>query len=433
MTQFSELPLSATMLSRLTAARFSTPTPIQAKSIPHALEGKDVLATAQTGTGKTLAFLIPVIEHLLKFTETRIRSAQALILTPTRELAMQIADQYEKLRGRQMPPVALVVGGMSERPQLDALRRGAGLIVATPGRLEDFMQRRLVKLDAVRILVLDEADRMLDIGFFPSIRRIAAVLPADRQTLCFSATMEPAIAQLVNDCTRNPVRVAMDSTLRPAANIRLQAFEVGDEEKFGVLQTLLAAESGRCIVFARTKRGTERLAKSLAREGFAATMIHGDRSQSQRTAALSGFQRGTFQVLVATDVAARGIHVQDVAHVVNYDMPEVAEDFVHRIGRTGRAGKSGVASTLVSRMQTRDLQKVEKALGVKVEWLRPDGTPAPPPPPPVRMAPPQQRRRPSPGTNPKRPWERPAHPGHHGPRGPRPASRSSRQGTPRSM
>lgn len=436
MTQFSELPLSATMLSRLTAAQFSTPTPIQEKSIPHALEGKDVLATAQTGTGKTLAFLIPVIEHLLKPTETRLRSAQALILTPTRELAMQIADQYEKLRGRQMPAAALVVGGMSERPQLDALRRGAGLIVATPGRLEDFMQRRLVKLDGVRILVLDEADRMLDIGFFPSIRRIAAVLPADRQTLCFSATLEPAIAQLVNDCTRNAVRVAMGSTLKPAANVRLQAFAVGDDEKFSVLQTLLAGETGRCIVFARTKRGTERLAKSLAREGFAATMIHGDRSQSQRTAALAGFQRGAFQVLVATDVAARGIHVQDVAHVVNYDMPEVAEDFVHRIGRTGRAGKDGVASTLVNHPQMRDLQKLEKALGVCIEWLRPDGTPAPPPPPPARMAPPTPRRRPTPGTNPKRPWERPANPAHRGSRpgsrSSRPASRSSRQ-SPRSV
>ena len=366
MTQFSELPLSATMLSRLTAAQFSTPTPIQAQSIPHALEGKDVLATAQTGTGKTLAFLIPVIEHLLKPAEARIRSAQALILTPTRELAMQIADQYEKLRNRQMPPVALVVGGMSERPQLEALRRGAGLIVATPGRLEDFMQRRLVRLDTIRILVLDEADRMLDIGFFPSIRRIAAVLPEGRQTLCFSATMEPAIAQLVNDCTRNPVRVAMGSTLKPAANVRLQAFEVGDEEKFAVLQGLLAAETGRCIVFVRTKRGTERVAKSLSREGFAATMIHGDRSQSQRNAALSGFQRGSFQVLVATDVAARGIHVQDVAHVVNYDMPEVAEDFVHRIGRTGRAGMKGIAYTLGTRADGEAIERIEKLIGHKI-------------------------------------------------------------------
>lgn len=434
MTQFSELPLSATMLSRLTAAQFSIPTPIQAESIPHALEGKDVLATAQTGTGKTLAFLIPVIEHLLKPTEARIRSAQALILTPTRELAMQIADQYEKLRSRQMPPAALVVGGMSERPQLDALRRGAGLIVATPGRLEDYLQRRLVKLDTIRILVLDEADRMFDIGFFPSIRRIAAVLPEDRQTLCFSATMEPAIAHLVNDCTHNPVRVAMGSALKPAANVRLQAFEVGDEEKFSVLQTLLSAETGRCIVFVRTKRGTERVAKSLAREGFAATMIHGDRSQSQRNAALAGFQRGSFQVLVATDVAARGIHVQDVAHVVNYDMPEVAEDFVHRIGRTGRAGKTGVASTLVIRPQSRDLQKLVKTLGVTIDWLRPDGTPAPTPAPLARMMPaPPKRRRPTAGTNPKRPWERPAQPGHRGPRGSRPGSRPSRPGTPRSL
>src|SRR5579872_2325595 len=352
MQNFLELLISPYVQDRLSVAGFSIPTPVQAAAIPQALDGKDVLATAQTGTGKTLAFLIPIIEQLL---QKNLPGIAALVLVPTRELAMQVADQYDALRGKQLSPAALVVGGLSEGQQLRAIRNGARVMVATPGRLEDFLDRGLVNFRGLRVLVLDEADRMLDMGFLPAIRRIAAVVPKDRQTLCFSATLEASVVHLVNDYMRNPVRVALGSTLKPSENVRVQAFEVDADRKQEVLHHLLAKETGRCLVFARTKRGTERLTKNLAREGFAATMIHGDRSQSQRTAALAGFQRGAFQVLVATDVAARGIHVQDVAHVVNYDMPEVAEDFVHRIGRTGRAGKNGVASTLVNRPQMRDL------------------------------------------------------------------------------
>ena len=366
MQSFSELPISSYIKDRLSGARFSTPTPVQAAAIPHALEGKDVLATAQTGTGKTLAFLIPVLEKLLRRTSPGV---SALVLVPTRELAMQVVDQYNALRGKQLSPAALVVGGLSEAQQLHVIRKGPGLVVATPGRLEDFLDRRLIHFRELQILVLDEADRMLDMGFLPAIRRIAAILPKERQTMCFSATMEGAMANLVKDYTRNPVRLAFGSTLKPSENVRLQAFEVTADGKQDALHQLLTKERGRCLVFSRTKRGTERITKNLNREGIHAAMIHGDRSQSQRTTALAGFQQGRYRVLVATDLASRGIHVQDIAHVINYDLPEVAENFIHRVGRTGRAGGHGVASTLFTREQRSDMFQLERTLGTKMERL----------------------------------------------------------------
>jgi ATP-dependent RNA helicase RhlE len=235
------------------------------------------------------------------------------------------------------------------------------------------MARKLVSLAGVKTLILDEADRMLDMGFLPAIRRIVAVLPTERQTLCFSATMDGAIAQLVGDYTRNPVRLSFGSTLKPSENVRLQAFEVADGEKPDLLYRLLKKENGRCLIFSRTKRGTERIAKSLNRRGINAAMIHGDRSQSQRTAALRGFQQGQYRVLVATDVAARGIHVQDITHVINYDLPDVAENFIHRVGRTGRAGERGVASTLFVREQRSELLELERILGIRMERLSTNG------------------------------------------------------------
>jgi ATP-dependent RNA helicase RhlE len=369
MQNFSELSISTSLKERLVAGRFTTPTPVQAAAIPQALEGKDVLATAQTGTGKTLAFLIPVIEKLLKEHKPGIA---ALVLVPTRELAMQVATQYNALRGK-LPAAALVVGGLPERQQLMAIRNGARLMVATPGRLQDYLDRQEVKFHSLHTLVLDEADRMLDMGFLPAIRRIAATLPKERQTLCFSATMEGDMQRLVKDFTRTPVRLAFGSTLKPAENVRLQAFEVSAETKHSTLHSLLSEESGRCLVFSRTKRGTERITKTLNRDGINAAMIHGDRSQSQRIAALEGFQRGRFRVLVATDVASRGIHVQDIAHVINYDLPEVAENFIHRVGRTGRAGGSGLATTLFTRDQRTDIFQLERALGIKIERMQPEG------------------------------------------------------------
>jgi ATP-dependent RNA helicase RhlE len=364
MQSFSDLLISPSLKERLIAARFSTPTPVQAAAIPQALEGKDVIATAQTGTGKTLAFLIPVIE---KLSAQKAAGVAALALVPTRELAMQVIAQYDALRSKQTQPAALVVGGLPEGRQLEAIRQGARLVVATPGRLEDYLGRRLMSLTGVKTLVLDEADRMLDMGFLPAIRRIVGNLPRDRQTLCFSATMEGAVTKLVRDYTRNPVLLSFGATLKPSENVRLRAFEVADGEKPELLSGLVSKESGRCLIFSRTKRGTERIAKSLNRQGINAAMIHGDRSQSQRTAALAGFQRGQYRVLVATDVAARGIHVPDIAHVINYDLPDVAENFIHRVGRTGRAGERGVASTLFVREQRTELFQLERALGIRME------------------------------------------------------------------
>jgi ATP-dependent RNA helicase RhlE len=374
---FTELPLSSNLQRKLAASGFTTPTPVQAAAIPEALQGKDVLATAATGTGKTLAFLLPIFENLENFDQ---RGIAALVLVPTRELAMQVVAQYDALRERKMPPAALVVGGMSENAQLQSIRKGARIVVATPGRLEDFIGRRLIDLRNVRILVLDEADRMLDMGFIPAIRRILAIVPAKRQTMCFSATMEPSVKHLVEDCMINPVRVALGSTLKPHANVKMQAIKVSLGSKRSALQQILEREEGRVLVFARTKRGTERLAKSLISGGISATMIHGDRSQSQRNAALAGFQEGRYQVLVATDVASRGIHVDDVAHVVNYDFPQIPEDFVHRVGRTARAGQEGKASLLfMAGSETADLQILERTLGIRLERTQLDETWVEPP------------------------------------------------------
>src|SRR6516225_8249526 len=362
--QFKDMPLSAGLQQKLAQLHFTTPTPVQASAIPPALEGRDVLATAQTGTGKTLAFLIPIIERLSA--QTSPRQVSALVLVPTRELAMQVHEQYEKLRWRKGAPAALVIGGMSEQRQIEVIRKGATIVVATPGRLEDYLRRKLVDLRDVKTLVLDEADRMLDMGFLPAIRRIIAALPRERQTLCFSATLEASVANLVNDYMSKPVRVAIGSTSRPADTVELQAFEVSQAEKSEVLRQLLYAEKGQTLVFARTKHGTERLAKHLVLDGFAAAMIHGDRTQSQRTAALSGFEAGKFHVLVATDVASRGLHVNNVAHVINYDLPQIPEDFIHRVGRTGRMGSTGRASTLVSGAEIGELRSMERALKLKI-------------------------------------------------------------------
>ena len=359
--------ISPYIKDKLASARFVTPTPVQAATIPQALAGKDVLATAQTGTGKTLAFLVPIIEQLLQQNTPGIN---ALTLVPTRELAMQVVEQYNVLRGKQLSPAALVVGGLSEGAQLQAIRRGARLVVATPGRLEDYLDRRLFHFNALRILILDEADRMLDMGFLPAIRRIVSILPKTRQTMCFSATMEGSMARVVKDYMKDPVRLSFGSTLKPSENVRVQAFEVAVDRKQELLQRLLAKETGRCLIFARTKRGTERIAESLNRKGFSAAMIHGDRSQSQRTAALAGFQQGRYRILVATDLASRGIHVQDIAHVINYDLPEVAENFIHRVGRTGRNGGHGVASTLFVKEQRSELFQLERTLGIKIERMR---------------------------------------------------------------
>jgi ATP-dependent RNA helicase RhlE len=371
MTTFTELPLSAQLQQKLAAAQFITLTPIQARAISPALEGKDVIGTAQTGTGKTLAFLIPIIE-MLRVTPSK--NVSALVLLPTRELAMQVHEQYEQLRDKNMPKAALVIGGVAEKAQIQSLRSGCEFVIATPGRLQDFITRKFADLRHVKILVLDEADRMLDMGFLPAIRRILQILPQRRQTLCYSATMEQSVAALVNDYTREPVRIALGSVLKPAESVSLEAYEVRPSEKLDVLRQLLYEEKGQTLIFTRTKRGTQRLAKELERDGFSAAQIHGDRTQSQRNAALSGFQEGRYQVLVATDVASRGLHVDDVAHVINYDIPKMAEDFIHRVGRTGRAGLRGRASTLVTGAEVLELRNIERTLKLRIERKQVDAS-----------------------------------------------------------
>lgn len=372
MENFFELVISRSLKEHLSHAGFVKPTPVQAAAIPPGVEGKDVLATAQTGTGKTLAFLIPILERLLR---DDTGGVAALVLVPTRELAMQVAAQHDALRTRKLPAAALIVGGLAEYQQLEALGRGSRVVVATPGRLEDFLDRGLIHFSNLKMLVLDEADRMLEMGFRPAIRRIVAALPKERQTMCFSATMEGDTARLVRDYTNHPVRLTFGSTRKPSENVRLQAFEAAAEGKPQALRRLLNNETGRCLVFARTKRGAEKIASHLNREGIQAAVIHGDRSQSQRTAALRGFQKGHCRVLVATDVASRGIHVENITHVINYDLPKVAENFIHRVGRTGRAGHCGTASTLFLRAERADLLELERQLGIRLERMPVDGLP----------------------------------------------------------
>src|ERR1700691_5944624 len=391
MTTLTELPLSAALQQRLAAAQFITLTPIQSRAIAPALEGKDVIGTAQTGTGKTLAFLIPIIEmlraesHKTGSSKTEspknvsARQVTALVLLPTRELAMQVHEQYEQLRDKNMPKAALVIGGVAEKAQIHSLRSGCEFVIAPPGRLQDFITRKFADLRHVKILVLDEADRMLDMGFLPAIRRILQILPQRRQTLCYSATMEQSVASLVNDYTREPVRIALGSTLKPAESVQLEAYEVRPSEKLDVLRQLLYAEKGQTLIFTRTKRGSQRLAKELERDGFSAAMIHGDRTQSQRNAALSGFQEGRYQVLVATDIASRGLHCDDVAHVINYDLPKMAEDFIHRVGRTGRAGSTGRATTLAAGVEIVELRNIERTLKLRIERMQMDPSGAPQP------------------------------------------------------
>lgn len=364
MKLFSELTLSPSLQANLAKHGFRTPTPVQAGAIPPGLDGQDVLATAQTGTGKTLAFLIPMLERLRS---TEARGVQAVVLVPTRELAMQVMDTLAKVQPGTGVRGALVVGGLSEVPQLAAIRQGAHILVATPGRLQDFLKRRLVRLDAVRILVLDEADRMLDMGFRPAIEAIVKTLPTQRQTLFFSATLDPEVAHLVDRYLKSPVRVEIGSTRKPAEGVKLRLFEVQRDLKLGLLQHLLHAEQGSFLVFARTKHGTDKLARKLEQAGVNAARIHGDRTQGQRTAALEGFKAGKFRVLVATDVAARGIHVDNVAHVVNFDLPQVAEDFIHRVGRTGRAQATGTATTFATPEERADVRAIEKAIKLSLD------------------------------------------------------------------
>ena len=364
MKTFSELPLSALLKSNLVKHSFTEPTAVQAQAIEPALAGKDLVVTAQTGTGKTLAFVLPLI-HLLEKQPPQ-PGVRSVILTPTRELAIQINEVFEKMAAGTRIRTAVIVGGVNERPQLQSIRKGVQVLLATPGRLYDFLSRQLVDLGNVRMLILDEADRMLDMGFLPTVKRIMAALPSDRQTMLFSATIETSVKHLVETQVRNAVRIEVGSTVKPVEQVDLHLYEVEQDRKLGLLQTMLREEHGSFLVFARTKHGADRLSKRLSREGVTATAIHGNRSQNQRNHALRGFQDGQFRVLVATDVAARGIHVEGISHVVNYDLPQVPEDFIHRVGRTGRAGARGTASTFATRSERADVAHIERTLTTRL-------------------------------------------------------------------
>ncbi len=348
---------------------YSKPTAIQAQAIGPALAGSDVVATAQTGTGKTLAFVLPVIQTIGRLIgqQPSHGGIRAVILSPTRELAIQTEETFANMAAGTGVHAAIAIGGLNERPQLTSIRKGAQVLIATPGRLYDYLSRQLVNLGGVRMLVLDEADRMLDMGFLPTIKRLMAAMPSDRQTLFFSATIESSVKHLIDSHVRNAVRIAVGSTSRPIAKVELHLYEVEQDRKLGLLASMLREEQGSFLVFARTKHGADRLAKKLSREGVKTAVIHGDRSQNQRNQALSGFQSGYYRVLVATDIAARGIHVEGISHVVNYDLPQVPEDFIHRVGRTGRAGANGKASTFATRAERADIAKIERTVETRLE------------------------------------------------------------------
>jgi len=364
MKTFSELSLSPLLKANLSRNGFDAPTAIQAAAIGPALAGRDLIATAQTGTGKTLAFVLPVIQSLAsKGLHSGIRT---VILSPTRELALQINDTFVKMAAGSGLRAAVVVGGLSEQSQLQAIRKGAQVVIATAGRLYDFLNRGLVHLGRVQILVLDEADRMLDMGFLPTIQRIMAALPANQQTLCFSATIDPSVRHLLDAHVPNGTRIEVGSTTKPVDQVDLRLYEVEQEQKIGLLHTLLQRDEGSFLVFARTKHGADRLARRLADRGVKTAALHGDRSQRQRNQALRGFQTGSFRVLVATDIAARGIHVDGISHVVNFDLPQAPEDFIHRVGRTGRAGARGTASTFGTRLERTSVADIEGKLGIRL-------------------------------------------------------------------
>jgi ATP-dependent RNA helicase RhlE len=358
---FSEFQLHPDLLRGVATLGFQAPTPIQRDAIPPAMAGRDVLACAMTGSGKTAAFLLPILQKLIGLPRGTTR---ALIIAPTRELAAQIDEHRGQLARHTRLTGAAIFGGVGMGPQESALRRGVDILVATPGRLLDHMRMPYTKLDGLQVLVLDEADRMLDMGFMPDIQRILKRLPARRQTLLLSATMPGPIAALAKQILRDPVAIQIERPPTPAVGITHTVYPVAQELKSALLIELLKQPGTRSVLaFTRTKHRANRLADYLARHGVKADRIHGNRSQAQRTQALAGFKDGRFQVLVATDIAARGIDIDALSHVVNFDVPGMPEDYIHRVGRTARAEAVGDALTLVSPDEEGDLRGIERAVG----------------------------------------------------------------------
>ncbi len=361
---FGGLALIEPIQRALAAAEFHTPTPIQQQAIPLLLEGHDLLGCAQTGSGKTAAFGLPMLQHMARNPRPLTsRSTRALVLAPTRELALQISESLTDFGRHMRVRVAVVFGGVNKRPQIAALTRGVDILVATPGRLLDLMGEGWVRLSNVEIMVLDEADRMLDMGFIPDVERIIAALPAKRQTLFFSATMPPDVARLARTMLRDPRQVEIARTVATTPRIEQKLLFVDRDDKKALLADILADPSvSRALVFTRTKHRAQDLARVLSRAGVKADAIHGNKSQSQRQRALEAFHAGRIQVLVATDIAARGLDVDDIDHVINYELPNEPESYVHRIGRTARAGKEGIALSFCDASEAESLRDIERML-----------------------------------------------------------------------
>lgn len=368
---FAGLELHPNLVRSVTELGYRSPTPIQRESIPPALTGRDLLACAATGSGKTAAFLLPILHRLLA---RPAKGTRALVLTPTRELAAQIAEHLEGLAQHTRLRGAAIFGGVGMKPQEAAFRRGVDILIATPGRLLDHFQYPYARLDGLEVLVLDEADRMLDMGFLPDIRRVLRHIPAERQTLFFSATMPAPIVELSRELLQEPVSINIERRSAPAVGITQAVYPVAAELKTALLLELARREEiGSAIVFTRTKHRANRLAEYLDRHGISAARIHGNRSQAQRTEALAGFKSGKYRILVATDIAQRGIDVAALEHVVNFDVPAMAEDYIHRVGRTARAEATGYAFTFVSPDEEGDLRAIERALGSRLQRVKLEG------------------------------------------------------------
>ncbi len=353
---FMGLGIAPNILAVLQKNAFTTPTPIQAKSIPLAIEGKDLMGIAQTGTGKTLAFGIPMIQRILQ------GKGPGLIVLPTRELALQVNESLQKIGQALGLRTAVLIGGAPMNKQVGEIRRGPQVVIGTPGRIIDHLEQRTLVLGSVKMLVLDEADRMLDMGFAPQLKKILATVPTDRQTLLFSATMPAEIVNIARTFMKLPVQIEIAPQGTAATNVTQEVFVVSREQKAGLLQKLLGDYRGSVLVFTRTKFGAKKVARDLVAAGHTAAEIHSNRSLNQRKEALQGFKNGGYRVLVATDIAARGIDVTGIELVVNYDLPDHAEDYIHRIGRTGRAGASGHAISFATHDQRNDLRTIERLL-----------------------------------------------------------------------
>ncbi len=366
---FAELGLIQPLADRCKSLGFNEPTAIQSQGIPVILEGSDLIGCAATGTGKTAAFLLPMIQKLSSEKGKR-PGVRMLVLTPTRELASQITDNLQLFDVKKKARAVTIVGGASANKQRFELRRGAQVVIATPGRLTDHLESGTIDLSRVEVLVLDEADRMLDMGFLPVIRRIIGLLPTERQTLLFSATMSSAVEEIARQYMRSPEIVNVNTRGKAAVTVKQTAYPVALESKTNLLLHLLEQEDAdRVLVFTRTRRGAERLATLLTARKHQVSRIHADRTQPQREAALRGFRDGRYRVLVATDIAARGIDVDSISHVINFDVPDAAEDYIHRIGRTGRAGNEGHALTLLTPVDEISMRAIEKLTGQKVERI----------------------------------------------------------------